>query len=146
MVLYIVVGCRRISGKYKAKFSKIPKIITNQGEEGKELTQERGNRWISAVSHGYTVGKNILESECVCNHHFVSGKPAATGDKHNIDWVPTLNLSQMEFKGDQQKEQKQKASEERAEREKTQETRHSTARIQSCPEEKTSTCEWPSYC
>jgi len=52
----------------------------------------------------------------------------------------------MEFKGDQQKEQKQKASEERAEREKTQETRHSTARIQSGPEEKTSTCEWPSYC
>ncbi|KAK2552456.1 hypothetical protein P5673_026543 [Acropora cervicornis] len=69
----------------------------------------------------------------------LEGKPAATGDKHNIDWVPTLNLSQMEFKGDQQKEQKQKASEERAEREKTQETRHSTARIQSCPEEKTST-------
>lgn len=95
------------------------------------MTQERGNRWISAVSCGYTVEKNILESECVCNHHFVSGKPAATWDKHNIDWVPTLNLSQMEFKGDQQKEQKQKASKERAEREKTQETRHSTARIQS---------------
>lgn len=93
MVLYIVVGCRRKSRKYKAKFSKIPKIITNQGKEGIELTQERGNRWISAVSRGYTVGKNILESECVCNHHFVSGKPAATGDKHNIDWVSNLNIS-----------------------------------------------------
>ena len=35
MVLYIVVGCRRKSRKYEAKFSKISKITTNQGEEGK---------------------------------------------------------------------------------------------------------------
>ena len=59
---------------------------------------------------------NILESERVCDRHFVSGKPAATWDKHNIDWLPTLNLGKMEFKGDEQNDQKQKASEERAER------------------------------
>ena len=59
---------------------------------------------------------NILESERVCDRHFVSGKPAATWDKHNIDWVPTLNLGKMEFKGHEQKDQRQKASEERAER------------------------------
>ena len=50
MVLCIVVGCGRKSGIHKAKFSKIPKIITNQGEEWEELTRERRNRWISAVS------------------------------------------------------------------------------------------------
>ena len=116
MVLCIVVGCGRKSGKHKAKFSKIPKIITNQGGEWEELTRERRNRWISAVSRGDTAMKNILESERVCDRHFVSGKPAATWDKHNIDWVPTLNLGKMEFKGDEQREQKQKASEERAER------------------------------
>ena len=116
MVLCIVVGCGRKSGKHKAKFSKIPKIITNQGEEWEELTRERRNRWISAVSRGDTAKKNILESERVCDRHFVSGKPAATWDKHNIDWIPTLNLGKMEFKGDEQKEQKQRASEERAER------------------------------
>jgi len=32
--------------------------------------------------------------------------------KHNIDWVPFLNLGKLEFKGDEHKEQKQKASEE----------------------------------
>ncbi|XP_068670722.1 uncharacterized protein [Montipora foliosa] len=106
MVLCIVVGCGRKSGIHKAKFSKIPKIITNQGEEWEELTRERRNRWISAVSRGDTAKKNILESERVCDRHFVSGKPAATWDKHNIDWVPTLNLGKMEFT----------ASEERAER------------------------------
>ena len=116
MVLCIVVGCGRKSGKHKAKFSKIPKIITNQGGEWEELTRERRNRWISAVSRGDTAKKNILESERVCDRHFVSGKLAATWDKHNTDWVPTLNLGKMEFKGDEQREQKQKASEERAER------------------------------
>ena len=66
------------------------------------------------MSRGDTVEKNILERDC----HFVSGKPAATCDKHNIDWVPSLNLGKMEFKGDEQKEQKQRASDERAERSK----------------------------
>lgn len=66
------------------------------------------------MDFGGTAEKNILESERVCDRHFVSGKPAATWDKNNIDWVPTLNLGKMEFKGDEQKEQKQKGSEERA--------------------------------
>ena len=101
MVLCIVVGCGRKSGIHKAKFSKIPMVITNQGEEWEELTPERR---ISAVSNGDTAKKNILEGELVYDRHFVSGKPAATWDKHNIDWVPTLNLGKMEFKGDEQKD------------------------------------------
>ena len=44
------------------------------------------------VSRGDTAVKNIFESERVYDRHFVSGKPAGTWDKHNIDWVPTLNL------------------------------------------------------
>ena len=71
--------------KHKAKFSIVPKIITNQGKEWEELTRERINRWIWAVSCGDTVEKNILERGC----HFVSGKPGATCDKHNIDWEPS---------------------------------------------------------
>ena len=63
LVLCIVVGCGRKIGKQNAKFSKIPKIITNQGEEWDELTRERRNRWISAVSRGDTEEKDILESE-----------------------------------------------------------------------------------
>ena len=64
MVLCIVVGCGRKSGKHNAKFNKIPKIITAQGKEWEELTRERRNQWISAVSRGDTAEKDILESEC----------------------------------------------------------------------------------
>jgi len=66
------------SGKHKVKFSQILRIITNQGEEWEKLTRERRNRWISAVRRGDTAEKNILESERVCDRHFVLGKPADT--------------------------------------------------------------------
>ena len=50
MVLCVVVGCSSKSGKHKGLgFFRIPKIITNQGEEQKELTTRRRNEWISAV-------------------------------------------------------------------------------------------------
>ena len=61
-------------------------------------------------------GKNVLETERVCDPHFVSGKPAATWDKHNTHWVPTLNLSKKEYKQNKRKEQQQTSAEERAER------------------------------
>ena len=115
MVLCIVVSCGSKSSKHKVTFSKIPKIVTNQGEEWEELTRERRNRWISAVSRGDAETKDILESERVCSRHFVSGKPAATWDKYNIDWAPTLNLGKKEYKENERKEQ-QKAAEGRAER------------------------------
>ena len=116
MVHCIVVGCGRKSGESNAKFSKIPKVVSNQGQEWEELTRERRNRWILAVSGGDTAEKDILESERVCDRHFVSRKAAATWDKHNIDWIPTLHLGKTEYKVNEQKEKEQKASEERAER------------------------------
>ena len=76
-VLCILFACGGKSGKQNAKFTKIPKIITNQGEGWEELTQERRNRWISAVSRGDTEEKDILERERVCDRHFVSGKATA---------------------------------------------------------------------
>ena len=82
--------------------------MSNQGEEWEELTRERRNRWIPAVSRGDTAEKDILESERVCDRHFVSGKAAATWDKHNIDWVPTLHLGKMDYKGNEQKEKKRR--------------------------------------
>ena len=68
------------------------------------------------MSRGNTAEKDILESERVCDRHFVSGKAAATWDKHNIYWIPTLHLGKTEYKGNKQREKEQKASEERAER------------------------------
>ena len=79
MVHCIVFGCGNKSGRHSINFSKIPKIVTNQGEEWEELTRERRNRWISAVSRDDTEAKttNVLGTERVCGRHFVSGKPAA---------------------------------------------------------------------
>ena len=56
----------------------VPKIITNQDEEWEELMRERRNQWISVVSRGDTVEKDILERERVCDCHFNSGMPEAT--------------------------------------------------------------------
>ena len=78
--------------------------------------QQRRNQWISVVSRGDTEEKDILESERVCDCHFVAGKAAAIWEQHSIDWVPTLNLSERDYKGNKQKEQNQKAAEDRAER------------------------------
>jgi len=36
--------------------------------------------------------KKILNSDRVCDQHFHSGTAAPLWDRHNIDWVPTLNL------------------------------------------------------
>ena len=53
----------------------------------------------------------MLESERVCGRHFVSGKPAQSWDKHNVDWIPILNLGKRIYK-----EKKVEAATERAER------------------------------
>ena len=63
MVLCVVVGCSSKSGKHKGLgFFRIPKIITNQGEEQEELTTRRRKEWISAVSRGDATNNRVLES------------------------------------------------------------------------------------
>ena len=93
MVLCVVVGCGRKSGKRNTQgFFRIPSVVKHQGEEFEDLTTERRNSWISAISRGDTDTKNVLESERVCERHFVSGRPSPNWDKFNVDWIPTLNL------------------------------------------------------
>ncbi|CAH3106647.1 unnamed protein product [Porites lobata] len=72
-------------------FFRVPVIVKNQGEACEELSIERRRRWLSAISRdGLT--ENLIQSGRVCSRHFVQGKPAASWDKWNVDWVPTLNL------------------------------------------------------
>ena len=66
-------------------------MVTNQGEEAQELSQERRSCWISVISHDDLI-EEILESDRVCKMHFVSGRAAKSWDKYNIDLVPTLPL------------------------------------------------------
>ena len=72
-------------------FARVPSVVTNQGEEAQQLSEERRSRWISAISHD-DLTEEILENDCVCEKHFVSGRAAKSWDKYNIDWVPTLFL------------------------------------------------------
>ena len=84
-------GCRSKSGQHKGLgFFRIPKIITDQGEEYEELTRKCREGRISAVSHGDTAEKNTLETERVCGHHFHQGQ-------FTRDWVPSLKLGKKEY-------------------------------------------------
>ena len=97
MVLCMIVGCSNKSGRHKVSFYRVPTVVKNQGEFMEELTAERRRKWISAVSREDLTDK-ILENDRVCGEHFVSGKPAASWDRHSIDWVPTLKLGHSKVK------------------------------------------------
>ena len=51
--------------------------------------------WSGRYTHQGRVRKR---PERVCGRHFVSGKPAQSWDKHNVDWIPTLNLGKKIYK------------------------------------------------
>ena len=90
MVLCIISGCSSKSGRDKdIRFFRVPKKITNQGEEYEE--------WISAISFGDTDHKNVLESERVCGKHFVFGERSPVWNQFHVDWVPTLNLGNKKY-------------------------------------------------
>ena len=97
MVLCIIVGCGNKSGKSSqkkdsaVKFSRVPKIVQNEGEMIEELTTRRRRAWISAISRG-DLTDDKLEHERVCSRHFVSGQAARQWDQFDVDWVPTLHL------------------------------------------------------
>ena len=40
----------------------------------------------------------MFNSERVFGKHFVSGKPAPYWHKHDIDWVPTLQLAKKNYR------------------------------------------------
>ncbi|XP_066265852.1 uncharacterized protein [Branchiostoma lanceolatum] len=117
MVHCIVVGCVSKSDKKEGiGFYSIPKVVTGQGEDHEKLTEERRRLWISAISRADTETKNILQSERVCGRHFISGKAAPVWDRHNPDWVPTLNLGRTDYRGEAATEKKQKEAGARAKR------------------------------
>ena len=97
MVLCIIVGCGNKSGKSSqkkdsaVKFSRVPKIVKNEGEMIEELTTRRRRAWISAISRG-DLTDDKLEHERVCSRHFVSGQAAKQWDQFDVDWVATLPL------------------------------------------------------
>ena len=64
---------------------------TTQGEEMRELSEERRNKWISAISRE-DLTDSILEHGRVCGKHFISGQAAKLWERYDPDWVPTQSL------------------------------------------------------
>ncbi|PFX25495.1 hypothetical protein AWC38_SpisGene9882 [Stylophora pistillata] len=71
--------------------ARIPSVITNQGEEIRNLSEERRKKWISAISRK-DLTDSILEHGRVCGRHFISGKAAKLCDRYYPGWIPTQNL------------------------------------------------------
>ena len=51
--------------------ARIPSVITSRGEEVRKLSEERRNKWISAIS-SEDLTDNILNQGRVCGKHFIS--------------------------------------------------------------------------
>ena len=73
MVLCLIVNCGNKTGSKKPKSSEgirffhVPSVITNQGELIEELTSERRQRWISAISREDLTEKILSNDRCVVN-------------------------------------------------------------------------------
>ena len=112
MVLCLFVDCHARSGRDRdVSFFRVPVIDRNHGEEAEELSIERRTKWIAAISRD-DLTEQIVKKDRVCSRHFVSGRPAKSWDKYNVDWVPTLNLGHTKRKAEDTGE----AVQERAER------------------------------
>ena len=66
-------------------------MIKNQGKSTEALSEESQQLWLAAISRADLTEK-ILENDRVCGDHFHSRKTVPLWDKHNPDWVPSLNL------------------------------------------------------
>ena len=76
MVLCAVFGCgTRSVGDKGISMARTPSVITTQGEEMRELSEERRNtgKWISTISRE-DLTDSILEHGRVCEKHFISGQ------------------------------------------------------------------------
>ena len=92
MGLCLMVNCHSRTVRDKEiSFFRVPVIVKNQGEACEELSVERRRRWLSAISRdGLT--ESLIKSGRVCSRHFVHGKPAASWDKWNVDWVAYIKF------------------------------------------------------
>ena len=91
MVLCIVPGCSKRSGRDKVSFYRIPKIVSGRGIKKEQLSKRRRAGYLAAIRREGVTDK-ILNNDRVCSKHFVTGKPAPLEDDMHPDWLPTQHL------------------------------------------------------
>ena len=90
------IGCCNRGDKNKDKsFYRLPSVVTLQGTQTRQLSEERQRRWLAAIRRSDINPSNFKHTR-VCSDHFLSGRPSALYDRTNPDWVPTLSLGHSE--------------------------------------------------
>ena len=83
-----VKGCSARTEREKVRLFRIPKVITNQGDQCEELSRRRRSEYLSKLY----LKTLDADGARVCSRHFISGQPAALYDQTNPDWTPSLHL------------------------------------------------------
>ena len=72
MVICAMIGCSNRSDRDKVHFFRLPKVVTDRGEQMLSLTIERQLAWLKAISRD-DITKEKLSNVFVCERYFFSG-------------------------------------------------------------------------
>ena len=76
---------------WQRSFFRIPRVVSNKGEELHSLSKKQRDRFLAAISRvGLT--EKILKNDRICFTYYISGKPADLLDETSPDWLPSLHL------------------------------------------------------
>ncbi|KAL3854700.1 hypothetical protein ACJMK2_013958 [Sinanodonta woodiana] len=93
-----IVGCSNRKGVTKnISFFKVPKILTDQGEETLKLSEERRRLWKATINRKDIDTEERWEGTLVCSNHFVGSVKAYLHDRTSPSWLPTLDLGYTEI-------------------------------------------------
>ncbi|KAG0411084.1 hypothetical protein HPB47_011795, partial [Ixodes persulcatus] len=89
-----VNGCSNRSSRRNAttpsvSFYCLPKVISNQCDRTRQLSEKRRKLWLEKINRRELYFKKDVR---ICSVHFISGKPAYLMHDSHPDWLPTLKL------------------------------------------------------
>uniref|UniRef100_A0A6B0V8P8 THAP-type domain-containing protein n=1 Tax=Ixodes ricinus TaxID=34613 RepID=A0A6B0V8P8_IXORI len=94
MTICAVNGCSNRSSRRNpttpsVSFYCLPKVISNQCDRTRELSEKRRKLWLEKINRRELYFKKDVR---ICSVHFISGKPAYLMHDSHPDWLPTLKL------------------------------------------------------
>ena len=72
MVICAMIGCSNRSGCDKVRFFRLPKIVSDRGEQMLSVTMQWQLAWLKAISRD-DLTKDKLVNVFVCERHFIKG-------------------------------------------------------------------------
>ena len=68
-----VIGCANRPGVAQCSFHRTPKVIVNQGDDTRQLSEERRRLWKAAIRRQDIATEAKWDRMLVCSKHFVNG-------------------------------------------------------------------------